>query len=131
MFTVQSVRDTSDELHPSVCHTEGAAPVSLHPGGGGGAVNGEDLPPLLLAASCCGGHVVCSLLPGAQQAVSHQPLPWATEIRPVMVRGGGGGGGGSTVAPPDGVAGGEHGDSVVPERRKRRIQQLTDFYIQC
>lgn len=135
MFTVLSVRDTSDKLHSSLCHIEGAAPVSLRPGGGrgGGAVDNEDLPsPLFLAASCCGSHVVCSLLPGAQQAVGHQPLPWATEVWPVILRGGRGGGGrGSTVAPPDGVAGGEHSDSVVPERRKRRIQQLTDFYIQC
>ena len=112
----------SGKLHSSVCDTEGAAPGSLHPGGG--AASSEDMStPLLLAASCCGGHVVCSLLPGAQQPVGHQPLPGATEIWSVELRGGGGGGGRgrggrSTVAPPDGVAGGEDGYSVIPERRK-------------
>lgn len=109
----------SDKLHSSISHREGAAPVSLHPGGGGGAVDSEDLsPPLLHAASCCGGHVACSLLPGAQQPVGHQLLPGATEVEPVRVRGGGRGG--STLASPYGVAGGEDGDSVIPKRRSHR-----------
>lgn len=81
--------------------------MSLRPrGGGGGAVDGQDLP-----SSCGGGHVVPSLLPGAQQPVDHQSLPGATEVRSVGVREGGGGG--SAVAPPDGMAGGKHSDPVI------------------
>lgn len=87
-------------------------------------MDGEDLPsPLLLAAFCCGGQVVCSLLPGAQQPVVHQPLPGATQVRPVEL---GGGGGWSTIAPPDGVASGEDCDSVVPERRRRSHRREDD-----
>lgn len=90
-------------------------------------MDSEDLLfPLLLPASCCGSHVVCSLLPRAQQPVGHQPLPGATEVWPVGL-GGGGGRGGSTVAPPDGVAGGEDSDSVIPEQSAQQLCTLAEL----
>lgn len=107
---------SSDELHSSLGHVEGGAAVSLGLGARGGAVDGEDRPAAFLrAASCCGGHVVRSLLPGAQQPVGNQPLPGPTEVRPAGVRAGG-----AIVAPPDGVAGGEDSDSIIPKRRSHR-----------
>lgn len=82
-------------------------------------MDGEDLPStLLLAAYCCGSHVVCSLLPRAEQPVSHQPLPRATKVRPVVD----GAGGGSIVDLLDSVACGEDRDSVITKRQSNRIE---------
>lgn len=106
----------SEKLHSSICHVEGAAPLSLCPGGG--AVDGEHLPSILLLATfCCGIHVH-NFPPGAQQPMLHQPLPGTTEVR--LVEHGGAGGGWSTVAPPDGMARGKDSNSVVPEKKPEK-----------
>lgn len=107
---------TSEKVHSSICHVEGAAPLSLRPGGG--AVDGEDLPSRLLLATFCCAVRVHSSPPGAQQPMVHQALPGTTEVR--LVEYGGAGGGWSTAAPPDGVARGKDSNSVVPEKKPHK-----------
>lgn len=113
--------DSSDKLHPSICHIEGAPPGGGG-GGGRGGLDGEDLPSSrLLAVSLCGCHVVCSLLPGAQQPVVYQPLPGATEVWAVVLRGR------STGAPPNCMAGGKDGDSVISEQSTQQLCTLAEL----
>lgn len=108
-ITKRKCVSVSNKLDSCVCHIEAAAPLS--PERRGGALDTEDLvSPFLLLASAFSQLRHNSLFSRTQQPVLHQPLPWATQIRPGEL----GGSRRSGVVPPDGVARGKHGDPVVP-----------------